>query len=136
MSPLRLFSLLILIILFSFGSIVGCDGGGDGGGGCPFDINTLTNGNNAFTAVSVWDCIEDDLEFFEFIIFDDGTGISTGVGSFTWFQTGCNSIRITFEGGTADIFDISVSGNFLAFVIESDVLELDGVGNACELRFL
>jgi len=138
MSPLRLFSFLILIILFSFGSIAGCDGGGDGGGECPFDINTLTNGNNVLTAVSVWDCIEDDIDFFEFSIFDDGTGFSTGsgVGFFTWVQTGCNSVRIFFAGGTADIFDISVSGNFLAFVIESDVPELDGVGNACELRFL
>jgi len=41
MSPFRLFSLLILIIFFSFGSIVGCDGGGDGDNGdCP-DISGI-----------------------------------------------------------------------------------------------
>jgi len=140
MRPFRLFSFLIIIIFFSFGTIVGCDGGGDGGGGgvCTFDINTLTNGNTALTAVSVWDCTDDDLQLFAFSIFDDGTGFSTGsgVGAFTWVQTGCNSVRITFAGGTADAFDISVSGDFLAFVIESDVPELDGVGNGCELRFL
>jgi len=45
MSPFRLFSLLILIIFFSFGSIVGCDGGGDdGNGGDGEAANPLFNG--------------------------------------------------------------------------------------------
>jgi len=135
MSPLRLFSFLILIIFFSFGSIVGCDGGG---GECAFDINTLTNGSTVLTEVSFWDCIDSELATNAFSIFDDGTGFSTGFGgfAFTWVQTGCDSVRITFDGGTADIIDISVSGNFLTFVIESDVPELDGLANGCELIFL
>ena len=44
MSPFRLLSFLILIIFFSFGSIVGCDGGGDGGGGDGAAANPLFNG--------------------------------------------------------------------------------------------
>jgi len=88
------------LILISFMLVGGCGGGSDGDSGgeveaCNFVLSTFLNGPNAEQSDSLWDCINEDGRLFAFQAFEDGTGFSTGVGPFTFQETGCR--EITFQ---------------------------------------
>jgi len=76
MSLFRLFSLLTLIIFFSFGTIVGCDGGGDGGGGGdenngPGPVTTIQMAEISFAASLFGRFALDNLTFNPTLTFDE-----------------------------------------------------------------
>ena len=99
---------IFALILVAFLAVVGCGGSGGGGdGGCDFDILTLANGPNALQADSLWSCTNTADDVYEISVFEDGTGISSAVGVFTWVQTGCRSIELFIDGLSAgDVFNI------------------------------
>jgi len=94
---------IVAVVLLSLGLIGGCGGGGGGGDGdaCDFVLSVFFNGANADEAISQWDCVGSSpgeiVSDFAFQAFDDGTGFSSGVGPFTFQETGCR--RISFQSG-------------------------------------
>jgi hypothetical protein len=128
----KMFFVGLLFIGLAFFNIGGCGGGG--GDGCDFNILSLANGPNALQADSLWDCENTLDEMYEFSIFTDGTGASTGIGVFTWEQTGCRSIELFQDGiSIGDAFNID--GNFdAAFLVYDEQLTDRPVTSAdCEL---
>lgn len=116
--------------------------GGCGGGGgsdseddsCDFEISTATNGESLTSVDSFWVCESDQVDDFEFGIFENGTGLATNIEQFTWEETGCRSIFIDSGLGDADIVNIDVTDGILTFVIESDIPGFEQVGFTCELN--
>jgi len=132
MRVFKIVSILVLSVFLGLGSIGGCGGGG--GDGCDFNILSLANGPNALQADSLWDCENTLDEMYEFSIFADGTGASTGIGVFTWEQTGCRSIEL-FQDGISIGDDFNIDGNFdAAFLVYDEQLTDRPVTSAdCEL---
>ena len=100
---------IVAVVLLSLGLIGGCGGGGGGGEDCDFSINEITNGTDSFNAFSLWACINELDEEFNFSVFDNGTGFSDGIGIFTWMRTGCRSASVDGELASGDITNIEGS---------------------------
>jgi len=60
---------IVAVVLLSLGLIGGC--GGSGGEGCDFDFDAFLNGENAQSADSQWDCVDNFEELFSFQAFED-----------------------------------------------------------------
>ena len=127
---------VIGLVLIAFMVIGGC-GGGSGGEDCDFDFNSFLNGPNAQSIESQWLCASNAGEFI-FVAFEDGTGESTGIGVFTYQQTGCR--RAEFQSGVAngEIFDLegSVLSGILTFKIDYDDPEFIDENVGCLLQVL
>ena len=100
---------IVAVVLLSLGLIGGCGGGGGGGDACDFSINEVTNGADLFNAFSLWACTNDLDENFNFSVFDNGTGLSDGIGIFTWMRTGCRSASVDGELASGDITNMEGS---------------------------
>ena len=72
----------VLLVAALTGIFTAC-GGGDAGGTCSFDIDSFTNGTDAVTVSSVWDCTSSNSSY-TFAFYADGTGYSSALGAFTW----------------------------------------------------
>jgi len=126
---------IVSVVLLSF-FIIGSCGGSGGGEGCDFDFDAFLNGANAQVADSQWDCVDNFDELFSFQIFEDGTGFSTGVGVFTYQQTGCRSLNFQSAPGNATVSNIqgSIDSGFLTFFQTSSTPELNDISSACVLQ--
>lgn len=124
--------LLIVFILI----MLGCDGGGNDSQPCDFDFDSFLNGINSQQASSLWSCESDDGQIFIFQAFIDGTGFSTGIGIFTYEQTGCRSADFQGIESSGNIFDIdgSTQSGILIFMLAIDNGNLNSVG--CLLQFI
>ncbi len=78
--------------------------GSEGGDSCDFNISSITNGASLATATSIWSCTAGNLTFT-----DDGAGLDSSVGAFTWSETGCRSLSVNTASGSADITELSGS---------------------------
>ena len=72
---------------------------------------------------------------FGFQAFEDGAGFSTGVGSFTFQQTGCRSLEFQSAFGNAMVSNIqgSQESGVLTFNQSSAVPDLDNISAGCLL---
>ena len=117
----RLIRVLLFVLLFAglgLFNMGGCGGSSSGGGeDCDFSINDVTNGPDSFNAFSLWACVNDLDEEFNFSVFDNGKGVSDGIGIFTWERTGCRSASVDGELASGEITNIegSISIGLLAF---------------------
>lgn len=108
---------LLTLLIFLF---VACGGGGSGqsttGDDDCLDTSTVTNGPNASNTDSFWDC-NSDTGAFDVQFYDDGTGLSTAVGAFTWKETGCNQFEISdaFDDSVVDNIEGSVASGIFTF---------------------
>jgi len=126
---------IVAVVLLSLGLIGGCGGSG-GGEGCDFDFDAFLNGVNAQFADSQWDCIDSFDQLFSFQAFEDGTGFSTGVGPFTYQQTGCRSLNFQSGAGNGTVSNIqgSIDSGILTFFQTSSVPELNDISAGCLLQ--
>ena len=130
---------IVAVVLLSLGLIGGCGGGGGGDDACDFVLSAFFNGANANQATSLWDCVGSSpgeiVDDIEFQAFEDGTGFSTGVGVFTFQQTGCRSLNFQSGAGNATVSNIqgSINSGFLTFFQSSSTPELDDISAGCIL---
>ncbi len=92
---------LVLIAIGWFG----CGGSDES---CNFEIADFTNGANASTATSFWNCNSSNMAY-TFAFYDDGAGYSSALGAFTWEEAGCREVDINAVDGTSQIRDIDGS---------------------------
>jgi len=97
-------------------------------------LAAFLNGPTAEQANSFWDC-DSEVGTFEFQAFEDGTGFSTGVGPFTFQETGCR--QITFQSAFGEAMVINIEGSTASgigtFEQVSEVPVLDTGFAACVL---
>lgn len=93
---------VIALLLLSF---PGCGGGSSE---CAFDPDDFTNGTSSETQGSQWNCTSSGSSF-SFVLFDDGTGVSSALGSFTWTESACRSVDVVASGSTYLIRDLEGS---------------------------
>ncbi len=105
---------------------------GSDGGDCDIDYTPFMNGADADHDDSAWVCASDDIDPFLFQIFEDGTGISSEIGAFTWEESGCGEFAV--EGAldqTISNIDGSVASGIGSFDITFEDGDTASVG--CEL---
>jgi len=79
--------------------IMGCGGGT--AALCEFFFSAITNGPSGDQANSFWAC-QDSEGAYDLAFFDDGAGLATTLGAFTWQETGCGqAMAQTVEGEVA-----------------------------------
>ena len=83
---------------------------------CNLEPDDFTNGRDAADADTYWSCLDGDDNYFEFVFFEDGTGVSSG-GAFTWREISCGKLETQGADGetTFDNIEGSVSSGILTF---------------------
>ena len=131
----KIIALWLIILLTSF-NIINCSSESEFKD-CEFSIDTITNGTDLDNVISFWSCLDSESDMHDFSIFENGTGLSSDIGAFTWIRTGCNSMKIQFSLGAADILEIELTDEILSFFIRSEEVEfLDGRSNECEFNLI
>jgi len=114
--------IIVLVLLLAFMNIGGCGGGSSSDDGCDFNFNGFLNGSNAQSQTSEWACLASDGNISTFAAFEDGTGVSTEYGIFTYNRSGCRSA--TYQGlldsGELVNLEGSIALGILSFVQLSD----------------
>ena len=98
-------------MIAAFALLLGLSACGGGGGSetCDFEIDSFTNGADVESATSMWNCQSSSGSEYTFAFYDDGTGVSSALGAFTWSDAGCQSVDIAAYNGTNQIRDIEGS---------------------------
>lgn len=103
--------------------LIACGGGGDGGSidpdtNCNVVVSELTNGDDINNINSYYDCVSHGQNNFRVSFYDDGTGVSSDIGSFTWQEVNCGEFAVQ-SGAAGDfrVFDIagSTSSNIFTY---------------------
>jgi len=97
--------------------MMGCGGGTTAL--CEFFFSAITNGPSGDQANSFWSC-QDSEGTYDLAFFDDGAGLATTLGAFTWQETGCGqAMAQTVEGEvTASNFSGSSESQVLTFQLD------------------
>lgn len=115
----------ILLILFAT-FLINCGGGGENESNniganpdisCTFKASDFTNGDSLQTADFYWSC-KTPYQLYSMFFFDDGTGYSdSGIGAFTWSETGCQELLAHTAYGDQQITNMtgSISSGILVF---------------------
>jgi len=100
-------ALLICAVVLTLGvSACGSSGGSET---CDFDISDFTNGASAADTTSIWNCQSSSGQEYTFAFYDDGTGVSSALGAFTWSDAGCRAVDVVAANGTNQVRDIEGS---------------------------
>ena len=90
-----------------------CGGGSDS---CSVVVEDFTNGANATVTENIWNCISTNSSF-TFAFYDDGTGLSSALGAFTWEEVGCQELDVEAVTGTNHVTNAagSIASGILTF---------------------
>jgi len=130
-----MYKIVVISILFIFMALGNMGGCGGGGGGCDFDFDSFLNGANSQAQTTQWDCLADDGTISTFAAFEDGTGVDTTIGVFTYERTGCRSASYqgSLDSGEVVNLEGSIESGILTFIQLSDNFGEFNVGCVLEV---
>lgn len=77
---------------------------------CDFIISEFTNGEDATQVLNHWSCqASSSQSLFVITIFNDGTGNSSAIGTFTWQKKACGELKVISSYGQLTIYNLAGS---------------------------